>query len=368
MSHSGTESLRILHVTATLGLGGAEQMLLNLIGQQLQDGHRVAVAVLREPSPTRSDLQVWRGRENDLRSRGVEVLPLVHGRAGFVSARRALAAQEGRFDIVHAHFLLGATSAGLGLRAPVVWTMHSTSMGVPRASVVLTRPLVDRFIGCSPNVTEAFKPWLGSRVETVVNGIDTARFPVHLRSGVKAGPLHLVAVGGLRPPKNYPRMVEAFGLAAARLREAGYEPELTIVGGGGQQSVIENAIRDAGVDGPVRLAGAQSDVGPYLEQADIYLMSSDWEGLPIALLEAMASGLPVITTPIPVAKALLESGRDAVLARTMDAQSLADALVELATDPDRQAQLSAAAVQRAAAFDISTCAEQYERVYRSCLS
>ncbi|MDT8857322.1 glycosyltransferase [Paracoccaceae bacterium Fryx2] len=187
-------------------------------------------------------------------------------------------------------------------------------------------------------------PDLWPRLHVVHCGIQPARFPEP--AAFPADGPRLVAIGRLAPQKGFALLVEALALAAPR--HPGLH--LTLVGDGGLRPTLEAAISAAGLGAQVTLAGWQDEAGvrAALAQAHALVLPSFAEGLPVVVMEAMASGRPVIATAIAGLPELVLPGKTGWLVPAGDAAALAGAIDALAaTLPDRLAAMGRAARARA---------------------
>ncbi len=174
------------------------------------------------------------------------------------------------------------------------------------------------------------------------------------------GPVRILTIARLHPIKGIDVLLEA----AARL--GGDEWEWTVLGDGPQRASLEAQARALGVQGRVRFAGFHSDPAPFLDDADVFVLPSRAEGLPLALLEAMAAGLAVVASRCGsgVVEAL-ESGAAGLLVPPDDPAALAAAVDALIADPTRRATFAAAARARASAFDPRAVAARWEALFES---
>jgi glycosyltransferase involved in cell wall biosynthesis len=242
-------------------------------------------------------------------------------------------------------------------------------MGVPRPSAILTRPWINQYVACSSSVERAFRPLVGQRLTTIQNGIDTERF-VNTRAARTRAPseIRFLAVGGMRPAKNYPRMVEAFVRARRKFDGSGMTAQLTIVGDGGDFGVVQQAIHARGAETYIHLAGHHEDITPFMQEADVFLSSSDREGLPIATLEAVAAGLPVIATPVPAMIDLAREGFPVSVASSFSDLDLSTAIVAASGDYlTRFSPTPAQIGEMLEPFSIETCAAAYRELYQRLL-
>jgi glycosyltransferase involved in cell wall biosynthesis len=161
----------------------------------------------------------------------------------------------------------------------------------------------------------------------------------------------LVAVGRLAPQKNYPLLLEAMALLKDRT-----PARLVILGEGPDCEALAAQVARLGLDGRVDLAGFRPNPFPFMRACSLYVMSSDWEGLPTVLVEALALGAPIVSTDCISGPAeILEQGRHGMLVPTGNAAALADAIMQTLGQPGD----SAPRVARAQAFSADRAVERY---------
>jgi glycosyltransferase involved in cell wall biosynthesis len=178
-------------------------------------------------------------------------------------------------------------------------------------------------------------------------GVDAAQF-APTPSARRPGPLRLLSVGRLAPAKGQLLLVQA----CARLHRDGLPFELTVVGDGPDRARLQREVGRMGLAGRVRFTGAlnQAEVQAELARADAFVLPSLAEGIPVVLMEAMASGLPCVTTPVNGIPELIQHDRTGLLAAPGDPQALAEQLARLLTDAglrERLATAGRAQVERA---------------------
>jgi glycosyltransferase involved in cell wall biosynthesis len=244
------------------------------------------------------------------------------------------------------HYLLGGPSAWLRMYGPIgLWgatyeRLLVRGLVTPAALVSDSRPLLERVQRLRPDLATTWIP----------NGIDLERGG---EPRIADGPIHLLAVGRLAQPKGHRVLIDAMALLRDRP-----DVTLTIVGDGPLAATLAGQIRELGLEGSVALAGRipWEELHHTYRAADIFVMPSLAEGLPIALVEALGSGAAVIASDIPEHRQV--AGDEAIAwARVGDPMALADAIRALADDPRRRASLAAAArqtVERQFTWDIVT--------------
>jgi glycosyltransferase involved in cell wall biosynthesis len=299
-------------------------------------------------------------------------------------ATRAVASLGRGVDVLHAHQLLSPATAALlasGLcRLPLVVTAHASGAVGDVASLARQGPLgmarllalrrrADAFVAvASPIVEELLAAGVPEeRVHAIPNGVDTRHHvPVddaerrRARRALGLPPVPTVVYAGrLAPEKGVDILVDAW----ADARRRGSLATLALVGDGPERAALERRARDHGILGAVRFAGSAEDVAPWLRAADAFVLPSRTEGLSLALLEAMATGLPVIATDVGGTPAA--AGGTAVLVPPADPATLGAALSALLEEPGRAAALGAAARRRVLEeYGILQVARRHLALYR----
>jgi len=209
-------------------------------------------------------------------------------------------------------------------------------------------------------------------VRTIWNGVNTDRFAPDIieradarrRIGIPEDALVVGTVAVLRPS---PAKRLDIWLDAARIvREREPRAEFVIVGDGSQREQLEARAKALGLADAVRFVGKQEDVRPYLAALDVFLMSSAYEGFGIALVEAMAMGVPVVATNVEGVRNIVTSGESGLLCAFDEhvAENLADRTLRLLADPALRTNLAAAgrevAVER---FSIGRMQAELEAIY-----
>jgi len=132
---------------------------------------------------------------------------------------------------------------------------------------------------------------------------------------------------------------------------------------------LETQVTSLGLAGRVRFLGLRSDIPEVLGASDVFVLSSDFEGNPLSVLEAMAAGLPIVSTAVGGVPSLLENGTSGLLVQHGDAAGLSSAMESLLADRKlRQAMGSAAARRARESFDVANMVHAYEEVYESLQS
>ena len=170
------------------------------------------------------------------------------------------------------------------------------------------------------------------------------------------GHVILVSVGRFVPEKRFDRLLRAF---ATVCHERG-DVVLIIIGEGGLRPELEKLTQSLGIANRVDFVGFKTNPFAWMSKADLFVLSSDVEGLPMALLEAMACGIPVVSTNCCSGPNELIDERVNGLLTKLDDGALSDAILRLLNDPQTLKRYQAGARQRAATFDIANIMAKYE--------
>lgn len=354
-------SMKIVQVITALNLGGAQTLLENLCYGLVGEAQDVSVISL-------SDDHTATARR--LEERGVEVRYL--GKRPHFDARitgkLADAFQELKPDVIHAHnirklYVLGAArKAGI---KHVVYTVHNVAqkeqglLGGLFSGVVFRAGLMVP-VGLSPKVTQSIEDRYHLKdVPTIYNGTELERFAKKADYRLHGHPA-ILNVARLDEQKNHRRLIEAFLKVSRCFPEA----ELTIVGDGVLMDGLTSLVQEKGIARRVHFEGSQDEVASYFGQSDVFCLSSDYEGMPMTLIEAMAAGMPIVSTNVGGIPDMLQHESSALLTRA-DSSELADALVRVLSDEDLRSALGEEAYRASRQFSHRSTARQYLDLYRS---
>lgn len=363
--------MRIAYVLTSLGVGGAERQVVALAERMAARGHAVSLLVLRprqpEEWPTTVDLV-----HLDMRRTPASLL------AGLAKARRFLRAFAP--GLIHSHTFpanLVARLLRLSYSAPVLSTIHNVYEGAwPRMLAYrLTDPLSRRTTVVSHAAAERYlrlKAVPACKCIVLNNGIDSTEFApsperrTRLRAGMGVQEEFVwLAAGRIAPAKDYPNLLRAYaqlhaGLPSARLWVAGEAI-------GSKAAAIQALAADLGLGASIRWLGLRRDMPALLDAADGFVLASAWEGMPLAVGEAMAMEKPVVATDVGGVRELV--GECGVIVPARSSEALAQAMLALVqTAPEARSSLGRAARRRIQGqFSMDAKADEWETLYRSIL-
>lgn len=296
---------------------------------------------------------------------GVPLRVLTGGRLARVRALRAALAAD-RIDVVHAWLFIANAFAWAATRAggpPLVTSARNCKRSGRLLDALNRRAFADSaaIIVNSRQVGDYIAAAYGApadRTTVVYNAIDLDRFPPPPTPRPEHAP-RVIMVGRLVAQKN-PLL---FVAAAAALRRRLPAVRFRLVGDGPLRAEVERAARAAELGDALELTGERHDVPALLHDADLFWLTSDWEGLSNAVLEAMAAGLPVVATDVGGTAELVDAGVEGYVVDAGDRDALVARSLEILSDPDRLTRMRAAARARAAQFSRAAMVRATQAVY-----
>ncbi|HUQ10651.1 MAG TPA: glycosyltransferase [Steroidobacteraceae bacterium] len=369
--------MKVLHTIDSLGIYGAETVLLNLAEAQREQGHSPVVLSIGAPGCAPKAIEAAAA------ARGIECIPFRMrdglNLKGAADLLRAAGAQ--RIDAIHSHgyktnILLGLVGKPHGA-PPVVTTLHGWTAKGTFSKLGLYRFLDQRLLRRHDAVVlvnddmkklGAIRALPPNKVFSIPNGIaleaaqaraDDA-IAARLREFHGAGSVLVGGVGRLSPEKNFGALIEALARLPAALRHV----KLALLGTGAQEAQLRELVAARGLTDRVWLAGYVANARAYLPQLDILAIPSLTEGLPMILLEAMAAEVPTVSTAVGAIPNTLAGCGALVPAGDVDA--LSAAIADYARDlPAARAQAAAARQRVHEHFSASTMATRYLEVYEA---
>jgi glycosyltransferase involved in cell wall biosynthesis len=261
-------------------------------------------------------------------------------------------------------FVVGTPMSAFLNDADYHWktTSHRTLFSlITRAGYNLADAIATTSKGVSDDLMQHFGVRDGA-IRVVHNPIDFAAMKTAVAEPLDAPDEHawkhpaIVSAGRLAEAKNYPLLIEAMALLRRRLPAA----RLFILGQGEQEPQLRQQIASLGLSDVVRLCGFQRNPWKYIARADVFALTSHYEGFGNVLVEAMACGVPVVVTSSPGPLEIVRDNVDGVIVPEHTPSAVAQALESLLTDDRRRASMGAAAKEASARFALPAIAGQYD--------
>jgi glycosyltransferase involved in cell wall biosynthesis len=377
----------IAHVITRLDLGGAQQNTLYCVEHHDRSRYRVHLAagpgglldrqalgiaeaevclmpVLRHPIRPHADLAAVTVLARWLRHRGIDLVHTHSSKAGILG--RLAARRAGTPAVVHTvHGWSFNTTQPALVRALYVWLERWAASWTDRLVVV-----------AEANIRQGLAAGIGRPEQYCVvhSGIDVDAFAAPAGRVAVAGAGALACGDGellvgtvacLKPQKDPLTLVRA----ARRVVEAEPRARFVVAGDGALRPRVEALAAELGLGDRLVLLGWVDDVRSLLHSLDVLVLTSRFEGLPRAVLQAMAAGVPVVATEVDGVPEVISDGETGRLVAPGDDQAVADAVLDLLADPARRTRLACAAQERLrGSFEISTMLSELEAIYAGLLA
>jgi sugar transferase (PEP-CTERM/EpsH1 system associated) len=361
------QRIKVVHIVRTLDMGGLEMVVLDLV---LRRSARFDVAVL---------CLEQRGEMADrFEQAGAPVTALkltetsISRRIWLLSA----ALRRLRPHVVHTHnvgpHVNGAVAAKFARRPVLVHTKHGRNYGELAKRKLLFQNRVasllsDKIVCVShdaANVARQMEKVAEKRIAVIHNGIDVSRFEMSPAPCRSTETIRAIHVARLNPIKDQATLLRAVRIVVDRL--PGFH--LDVVGEGPAATKVKQLCGELSLSNHVRFHGMRDDVPKLLRSADLFVLSSLSEGISLTLLEAMASGLPVVATDVGGNREVVQTGTTGCLVPSRDPQALADAIIRLCSNGKEAREMGMRGRQRVEQFfSVDIMVNAYEELYCNLL-
>ena len=353
--------MRILHVNHALSVGGAEVMIIELAKEQQALGHQVTICSMLGRAAL----------DDKARAAGLEVVHLNSGSSLFAKASALTKyLRQHPTDILNSHWAVWLPTGIAARRTGTVHvhTHHSNESRRTFPEHRIAKLFTDKVVGLTPGLDEYITKWVGvpaARIAVIPNGIDRSKIDGATRVEIDGIPPQAQVVGmvaRMALPKDYLTFLHAAKIVLDKLPEAHF----VAVGDGPMRGQLEAEAAQLGLT-RFHFLGRRLDVPSLLRRMTIKVLSTFNEGLPISLLESMASGCTCIATDIPPNRYTLEEGVSGLLVPGQDPDALASAIENILLDDNLRHRLSENALRRSQYFNSRRMAEDYVGLYASLL-
>lgn len=362
--------VKVLHLIKSLGRGGAEMLLPETISHH-----------------NRSDFEFycvyflpWKNQMvPSLLTAGVQVECFEAGNtlAMIMRVPRIIRfIKSNKIDLVHCHLPWAGIVGRLVHRlsgVPVIYTEHNKQERyhfVTRRLNLLTLGWNNQVVAVSDDVAASVKAFKGNafKIKTILNGINPGKYnPASMSKATARSLLNLPAGGPVignvcvfRVQKRLPSWLQA----AAEISKSIPTVQFILVGDGPVKEEVHHLVRNLGLQHRILLPGLQEDVRPYLAAMDLFMITSEFEGLPLALLEAMSMEVPVVATAAGGIPEVIQDGESGFVVPVEDPGKVAGIAIELLQDEARRAAVGKAGRQRVMEkYSIQHMVQELEETY-----
>lgn len=380
-----------MHVISNLEVGGAQEVVRTVTAYLAEDGCRPIVCTFKD-GPLRKEIERAGIAVEFLPERQHTILSPARFLSDMWRIRRSLArlVEQYQVDVIQTHLLRRLDFLVLTLRRrfgfPLVfWTVHNTNFTLRPEHLSehqwLLRPkrlayrhlyglgahAVNGFVAVSKEVKDAIVEHIGpigDKVTVISNGVDIRRYTqrddrqrIRAELGVAEDEHLMILVGNFKEQKGHLYLIES----AAQVAPAFPQLRIAFAGDGDRRGELQEAVRTVGLEGHVSFLGQRDDVPALLAASDSFVLPSLWEGLPMALIEAMASGLPIIATDVSGTRQVMIPPATGLVVAPGNVPELTQAMMSLLSDPDKARAMGEAARERVAT---SFSARQQAQLHR----
>jgi glycosyltransferase involved in cell wall biosynthesis len=399
-SQDHNKPLRVLQIIGDLDIGGAQEVVRTLVKYMDATEAASPVVCTFQDGPLRQEIEQLGIDVQILPDRHYSVLAFPWFLADMVRIWRALTkiVKEYDVDVVQTHLLRTLDFLVLFLKyttsvRAVLWTFHSAKFMLAKSHLSRHRWLVgpkrfvhhllyrlaarcvDGFIAVSDQVKDAIMATIRPiprKVMVICNGVDVERYEqsvdktgIRDELGLDEAARLIAVVGTLKDGKGHQYVIQAMPSIVAQHPFA----HVLFIGDGALREPLKAQAAALHVDSHVHFLGSRRDVPTLLAASDLFVLPSLWEGLSMALLEAMATGLPVVASEVSGTVQVITSEEMGRLAPPGDVQQLTAAIEGLLSDPQQARALGAAGKQRVvAAFSAQAQVDAHLTLYRRLLS
>jgi len=360
--------VRVLHIIPDFGSGGAERLLVDLLQATDTDRFEVAAVSLYPRRGTILDKEI---NDKELKvfylnkRLGLDIRVIFEVHRLFRNFRP---------DVIHTHLsvlhytLIPTTLLRVGAR---IHTIHNTAQKETDRFGKIVRFIAFYLchtlpVSLSQQVANSVREVYGRYLSTpiIFNGIPTLRY-LHQFSENQSEPVLnddfvLIHIGRFVPQKNHKLLVESF----AKALNVYPKMRLLLVGEGPLRPQTEQIVENLKLTNKVMFLGVRKDIPELLAKSDAFVLSSDWEGMPLTILEAMAAGKPVVSTSVGAVPEIVMNGITGILVSPQDSKLFSDGLLKLTKDTGLCAKMGNSGRQRVLEqYDISRTAREYESIY-----
>ncbi|SFM82636.1 glycosyltransferase [Marinobacter pelagius] len=357
--------MRILHFISSPAAGGAETYVRDLSILMRRKGHDVHIVFLQTAAESGRDPEFEKDFLSSLASASISY-SFIGKEArrkpwlGGLRLRRFVRAFNA--DVVHCHLYYALLFSFFVFGVPVIYTHHNIRLGLPRIFYKIFDIKVSAYVA----ICAACKELLGSRRRSVLqinNAVSKSRILLKQKKSTNTNSeVTCVFVGSLCAQKNLTMMLRAFGLAHSS------NVRLLVVGEGPDRGLLKELASSLGIDHRVEFLGNRSNINEILAESEIFLMSSAWEGLPIALIEATLAGLPVIVTNVGGCAEVVHQCANGFVVDSLEAGDYASALSKMVGDAELRASFSRNGLAFASVYEIERSVGRHLELYEEVIS
>ena len=359
--------MKIMLVTPDFPLGGAEIMVENLSNELVRDGYDISLVSLYDYHSAITE-----------RLEGNKIRIFYLGKKLGLDLRMIFRLyklyKKENPDIIHTHryAIQYAVPAAVLAKVPVkIHTIHniaSKEVGFLKRKInfIFYRYFKVIPVSISPEVTKSVAKEYrlpDEQVKMIYNGIDFSKIITKKDYDDYQEMIRIIHIGRFSEQKNHIGLIESFKI----VHDSVSNTALKLIGAGDLEAIIKAKINELDLEDSIEFLGLKSNVYPYYHDSDIFVLPSLWEGMPITVIEAMATGLPIVATAVGGVPDMIDDGKTGLLV-DINKDQIAEALRKLAKDSNLRMRLGKAARDASVCYSSQEMARGYESLYRFAIS
>lgn len=363
--------MRICSIITSFTNGGAEMLVANLSNAYVAEGHESAVISLCHAADVgnspKSETKIMERVET---GGGTAISLGIRNRHNIFSGMRALKKQLELLqpDIIHVHTARALLYfVGAGPKIPIILTHHNSKLSFPPLTFKLFDRLVSSYVAISDECKGLIKKSATRPVIKIRNAAGTA-FRTGSPRTLPQQHFEILCVGAISEQKNYQLLIRAAPLLEKLMEESGKSILIQVAGDGAGIDQLQKMTQKANADKIMTFLGSCDDVPDLIKTADLFVNCSKYEGLPLAILEAMSGGLPIVATDVAGNKELVDHDRNGLRIPLGKPELLAQAIADVLQDSDRYRAMSIASLAKSKDYAIEASAEKHLALYGKTVS
>lgn len=356
--------MRIVQVIPVFGFGGAETMCANLSIELAKLGNTVKVISLYDEETPITDY---------LKNNNIDIVFLNKHKGLQLSIVKQLidCFKDFKPDVVHTHLYAAKyaqlAAIALGVKAKIHTIHNVASHSDGKANQMVNRLLFSVFnvspVALSSDVKKTVVDFYGlepNKVPVVLNGVPVEKCkPVDC---YKEKAVNIIHVGRFSEQKNHKGLIRGF----IEAHSIDSDLQLFLYGEGELQEEIKKAVEDANAEDCIHFCGTTDDIYSVMHTADMFVLPSLWEGIPMTMIEAMGTGLPIIASNVGGIPNMINNGEDGIII-DLKSDDIANEIISLANDKDLRIKLGTNALKHSADYSSGKMAENYLSIYEKKL-
>lgn len=361
--------MNILHIISAPASGGAEVYIKDLTKYLSTQGHNLHVAFLSSAKDAGRDTKYEKYFLDDLKSSGVQTYIIgneTRKKPWLGITRLKKYVKKNDIEICHTHLAYGIIFSAF-LDIPVIYTHHTIQPRWGKITYTVFNRIVDKYVGISKKCALALTKYTGREVTTIFNAVSEDKFSGYTRLRTPKENVKVAMVGRLTPQKDYKNMIEAISLLDSNILE---KVQVLVAGEGPSdyKKELQNLIASKNLEDHILFCGVKDNIPKFLYEADVFLMTSAWEGLPIALTEASISGLPCIVTDVGGCSEVIETSNNGIVVAAHEPEKISQAITRLVQHPQTLQNYSANALKNSHLYAISKAADLHIQLYSDAIN